>query len=112
MYDIQFEQAKFVKLTKKGRKPKNDTTKENEEPTIQEIQLKLLNTQINFYNSLCQSYALYNSILKINHHQQHVQQQKPLYPIFTNPLFGKPQTPKANRSKGRSKKNTAALSYD
>ena len=56
MYDIQFEQAKFIKLAKKGRKNKNDQIKENV-PTntnigfFMETQFHQFMAQVNFYNS-------------------------------------------------------------
>ena len=118
MYDIKFEQAKFVKLTKKGRETKTD--KENIEPTIEDIQFKQLNTQISFYLSLNRSTIIYNSIQQ-QQQLQHFLTQKQLFPIFqthtqsqsqTPSILLKPQTPKAKRARGRPKKNTPALSTD
>jgi hypothetical protein len=65
LFDIQFEQTKFIKLAKKGRKNKNDQTKENV-PTntnigfFVETQFHQFAAQVNFYNSFNQSLNTYN----------------------------------------------------
>ena len=116
MYDIQFEQAKFIKLAKKGLKNKNDQTKEKENvPTntnivfFMETQFHQFMAQVNFYYSFNQSINTYNLIEQQRILELNNRRQQQLYPIFNNSkiiLLAKPQTPKPNRSRGRPEKNT------
>jgi hypothetical protein len=71
--DIQFEQAKFIKLAKKGRKNKNDQAKENV-TIIHLILYNSFNQSINSHNLIEQQ-----RILVLNNRRQ-----QQLYPIFNN----------------------------
>jgi hypothetical protein len=101
--DIQFEQAKFIKLAKKGRKNKNDQAKETG-TIIHLIHYNSFNQSINSYSLIEQQ-----RILELNNRRQ-----QQLCPIFNNSksiLLAKPQTPKPSRSHGRPRKNTQALNF-
>ena len=123
LYDIQFDQAKFHKLNKKGRK-KNDENKENNQidhkyifsvngfhnVSIFQSQLDKLTSLVNSYIAINNSIRQYNFVKNIELQQQ---QQQQLFPIFNNErsiLLARPQTPKPKRAPKRSKKNTPALS--
>jgi hypothetical protein len=128
LYDIQFDQAKFHKLNKKGRK-KNDENKENNQIdhnytfsvngfyniSILQSQLDKLTSLVNSYIAINNSIRQYNFVKNIELHQQQQQQQQQLFPIFNNErsiLLARPQTPKPKRAPKRSKKNTPALSIE
>ena len=125
LYDIQFDQAKFHKLNKKGRK-KNDENKENNQidhnyifsvngfynVSIFQSQLNKLTSLVNSYIAINNSIRQYNFVKNIELQQQ---QQQQLFPIFNNErsiLLARPQTPKPKRAPKRSKKNTPALSKE
>ena len=125
LYDIQFDQAKFHKLNKKGRK-KNDENKENNQidhnyifsvngfynVSIFQSQLDKLTSLVNSYIAINNSIRQYNFVKNIELQQQ---QQQQLFPIFNNErsiLLARPQTPKPKRAPKRSKKNTPALSKE
>ena len=125
LYDIQFDQAKFHKLNKKGRK-KNYENKENNQidhnytfsvngfynVSILQSQLDKLTSLVNSYIAINNSIRQYNFVKNIELQQQ---QQQQLFPIFNNErsiLLARPQTPKPKRAPKRSKKNTLALSKE
>ncbi len=114
MYDVQFEQAKFVKLPKKGRKKVEEKDKENVPVNNKFIMyngVEWYQTQLDQLHSLLQTFvAMTNTINDYNY----VQQQQ-LFPIFNNHksiLLAKPQTPKSKRASNRVKKNSSALSHE
>ena len=111
LYDIQFEQAKFTKKTKKGRKKKEDNEKENLNSEsfvgcFYEMQFKQLLTQVNIYISMRQQFIDYYEVNQQQYLQQkQKKQQDELFPIFNKPiLLCKPQTVKKARTANRLKK--------
>ncbi len=91
LYDIQFEQAKFTKKPKKGRKKKeDDNNKENIEQNVNklvgyynnfyETQMIQLETQLKFFYNLNQTTFNFNKIScdqqLLQQQQQQLQQQK------------------------------------
>ena len=125
LYDIQFDQAKFHKLNKKGRK-KNDENKENNQidhnytfSVIGFYNVSILQSQLDKLTSLVNSYIAINNSIRQNNFVKNIelqqQQQQQLFPIFNNErsiLLVRPQTPKPKRAPIRSKKNTPALSKE
>ena len=90
LYDIQFEQAKFTKKPKKGRKIKEiDINKENIEQNVNklvgyynnfyETQMIQLEKQLKFFYYLNQITFNFNKFLC---EQQLIQQQKQYFSIF------------------------------
>ncbi len=122
-YDIQFEQAKFTKKPKKGRKIKEiDNNKENIEQNVNklvgyynnfyETQMIQLETQLKYFYYLNQTTFNFNKIL---YEQQMIQQQQQYFSIFNTPksiLLAKPQTIKKPRASNRGKKNSTALQFE
>jgi hypothetical protein len=129
LYDIQFEQAKFTKKPKKGRKKKeDDNNKENIEQNVNkligyynnfyETQMIQLETQLKFFYYLNQTTFKFNKIScdqqLLQQQQQQLQQQQQYFSIFntTNSiLLAKPQTIKKPRAINRGKKNSTALQF-
>ena len=128
LYDIQFEQAKFTKKPKKGRKIKeNVNNKENIDQNVNKIvgyynnfyetQMVQLETQLRYFFYLNQTIFNYNKILyeeQFLQQQLQLQQQHQYFPIFNNNnsiLLAKPQTIKKPRASNRGEKNSTALQF-